>query len=112
MAILAILSKMAKIAQNGHFDTFGQMYALRAMKMPVFAGFSEKISKNGSQTSSFWRVLDPFFRNPMVHDLGPHFQYSTNPHRYRGLGKSKLPSVFLAVPYAMGSEIGGLVYHF
>ena len=44
----------------------------------------------------------------MVHDFGSDFQFGANHHIYRGLGKSKLLYVFLAIPYRPWPEIGAL----
>ena len=43
-----------------------------------------------------------------MHDFVVDFQLGSDRHIYRGLGKSKIPLVFLTIPYSHDSKIGAI----
>ena len=68
----------------------------------------ENLAKTVSGPRHSGGFFDHFCANPMVHDFEVGFQFGQYPHIYRGLGKSKIPTVFWTIPYRDPSEIGGL----
>ena len=47
-----------------------------------------------------------------MHDFEVYFQYSQKCHIYRGLGKSKIPTVFYSIPYDPEVKIGAIDHDF
>ena len=83
------------------------MAKYRAFLWAFWPEITKNPLKNHLQTSSFWRVFDPFRVRSDVHVFEVDFQYSQICHIYRASGKSKLRFIFISIPYEGDPKIGG-----